>query len=111
MGQKSRNKKDRQKHHRPTRQPASASLPQPIQKETVIPSLAGGSAPVAAKSSAVKSALNFGEQTEYVRSDIRRIVILLAAVAVLLTAATVINRDSSLLKKGGRQLASFMKLQ
>ena len=54
--------------------------------------------------------LNFGEQTEYVRPDIIRIVILLAVMASLLICAAIVNKETSLLRTAGSHLANFMGL-
>ena len=109
MGQKSRHKKDRNHRQQPARQ---ESAPR-VRTETVIPSLSG--APVSGAASAAQAVkpnrpLNFGEQTEYVRPDIIRIVILLAVMASLLICAAIVNKETTLLRTAGSHLATFMGL-
>lgn len=81
-------------------------------KEMLIPSLSGGEATAAvpANNQPAKT-LNFGEQTEYVRSDILRISLLLIIIALILGSLVIANKKSDWLQHSGKQLSSFMKLQ
>ena len=118
MGKKSSQKKNRkpggQYNPKPNNQPVQAQHPR---MSLNIPSLSGGkSKPEAVESHAdntpkPEKILNFGEQTEYIRSDITRISLLLLAVAAVLVGLVLLNDKTSVLRDGGNTLSSFMKMQ
>jgi hypothetical protein len=104
MGKKSSQKKQRPKQqHKPTQAA--------VRQGMVIPSLSGGVAPMPTAKPTQERALNFGEQTEYVRSDILRIVLLLVGAAIVLAVLALANAKTPYLEEAGRQVASFLRLQ
>ena len=49
-------------------------------------------------------------QTEYIRSDIVRIILLLVVVAVILGIISLVNAKTSYLRQGGEKLGTFLRL-
>lgn len=111
-------KKSRQKHNRQQKNSSSQRVqPHPVQPRSplVVPSLSGGlpiSVPVPRETPVLQERTpNFGEQTEYVRSDIFRISLLLIAVGLVLAILFLVNLKTPYLKDTGRKLTSFFRLQ
>ena len=48
---------------------------------------------------------------EYIRQDIRRIILTLSVLVIILIAAVVLNDKTTYLLRAGKHLASFLKLQ
>ncbi|MBU6389447.1 hypothetical protein KGQ71_02925 [Patescibacteria group bacterium] len=109
MGQKSRNKKNR-------RSQATGQNRAPQKPREIIPaSLAGGGV---AKAPTVSNAVAANQknlspldiQTEYIRSDILKISLLLLLVALLLVVLYLTNDKTILLSHAGERLTSFLRL-
>jgi hypothetical protein len=81
-----------------------------------IPSLSGSPRPLApfnAQQGLANSSskpLNFGEQTEYIRTDITRILLLLVSVALVIIILVIVNQKSPILQNAGQKLSHFMQL-
>lgn len=98
MGQKSRNKKNRKPNTNKTVAQAKAV-------KTVTPeSLKSGSNPVT-------KAVLMDVQTEYIRSDILQISLLLIIVALIIGGLSLMNYKTSYLKTAGKSLTTFLHLQ
>ena len=110
MGQKSRSKKNSHKQKASNKQATQQRKP-----VSVMPaSLSGGEMPTPVASAAPRhnaKATVMDIQTEYIRTDIIRIALLLAIVALVIVAAYLFGQKTSYLDKAGTHLSSFFKLQ
>lgn len=76
-----------------------------------IPSLEGGQPLNIAEPISQSKPLNFGEQTQYIRSDIVRICLLLVIVAIALVVLVLVNDKTTYIKQLGQHLSGFLRLQ
>lgn len=106
MGQKSKAKKQKNKSQAAKAAQVAHKQPAAVAaiKEVMPASLSGE-----AKATLKKSTLDM--QTNYIRSDILRIVILLVVVGVILGALAVLNNQTSYLQDTGHHITKFLRLQ
>jgi hypothetical protein len=98
MGKKSRSKQQRQNTKKPQAQQ---------RVEAVIPSATMLGAKLAGGPQVKNTEVDYG----YVRSDIRRILILLVVMVAVLTTSVIVNSRSNLLQRAGSAIARFLELQ
>ena len=112
MGKKSRQKRNRQQKNSSSQK--EQTRPVQTRSPLVVPSLSGGipiSEPGPRENPISQEKIpNFGEQTEYVRSDIFRISLLLIAVGLVLAILFLVNLKTTYLRETGRKLTSFFRL-
>jgi len=109
MGKKSSSKKQRSSQSTKQRQDKAVQPRQGMELASL--SQSGVVTPTGSPEVARKTAPVFGEQTEFIRSDIMRIGILLLGVVILLVATVIWNHASSALFNLGGHISSFMGLQ
>lgn len=103
MGQKSRSKKNRKQKSQGNS--VSVASSRPVVASITPDSLKAGGSP------ASRAAASLDVQTDFVRSDIVRIALLLAIVGLVIVVFYLVEAKTSYLTDGGRILSGFLKLQ
>ena len=104
MGKKSRNKKSKQNHNKP--QQSAPRVVAGIEPA----SLSGVATEPVVQPQVNRNATVLDIQTQYIRSDITRILLLLVIIMLMLGGLFLTNHKTTYLKRAGQRVTTFLQL-